>query len=85
MSCAARSWDSAETGPVLVLGHNPGWERAASLLSGQPITMTTGNAVLLEGKGASWTEALRGPWQVQTILRPRTLGADGPPSDSDPS
>jgi len=59
--------------PVLVLGHNPGWESMASELSGQPIGMTTANAVLLEGEGESWTEALAGPWTAVHVLRPKEL------------
>ena len=82
---AAQSWAPEETGPVLVLGHNPGWEQAASTLSGQPITMTTGNAVLLEGQGASWAEALHDSWRVRAILRPRTLDSDALRDKRDPA
>lgn len=60
-------------GTVLVLGHNPGWEDAASELLGEPITMTTANAVLLEGEGPSWTESLKGPWTLAALLRPKEL------------
>ncbi|MCA8921455.1 MAG: histidine phosphatase family protein [Planctomycetes bacterium] len=59
--------------PVLVLGHNPGWESMASTLAGEPIGMTTANAVLLEGEGESWPLALAGPWRVAAVLRPKEL------------
>ena len=70
---AATSWSPSIRGPVLVLGHNPGWELAASVLSQSRISMTTGNAVLLEGHGATWSEALGAPWELKAILQPRTL------------
>jgi len=58
---------------LLVLGHNPGWEDAASQLSGSPISMTTANAVLLEGEGSTWAEALERSWTLHQQLRPREL------------
>lgn len=73
IAAAAAGWPPDAAGPVLVLGHNPGWEAAASTLAGQQITMTTGNAVLLCGEGATWTDALAAPWKLETILLPRML------------
>lgn len=73
IKAAAAGWPPNAAGPILVLGHNPGWEEAASKLCGQQITMTTGNAVLLHGEGASWTDALAAPWKLERILLPRTL------------
>ena len=59
---------------VLVLGHNPGWENAVKALSGREVRMTTANVVLLEGKGATWGEALqRGRWSVVGVVRPKEL------------
>ncbi len=59
---------------VLLLGHNPGWEDVVSYLSGVSVTMTTANAVLLEGEGDSWQDALeRGSWQLVEVIRPREL------------
>ena len=69
----AAHWDDTESGPVLLLGHNPGWETAASLLSGASISMTTANAVLLEGHGETWSSALRGSWSAVAVLRPKEL------------
>jgi phosphohistidine phosphatase SixA len=75
---AASRWNTPAAGPVMVLGHNPGWENAASTLSRQRITMTTGNAVLLEGQGDTWLAALRAPWRLETILLPRALQGHEP-------
>lgn len=63
----------AGEGTVLVLGHNPGWEDAVSSLVGQPISMTTANAALLEGQGPSWAEALDGAWRLVEVVRPKEL------------
>ncbi|MCB9726972.1 MAG: histidine phosphatase family protein [Deltaproteobacteria bacterium] len=68
----AAGW-SPELHTVLVLGHNPGWEQAVGELTGRPVSMTTGNAVLLEGHGDDWTDALLGRWRIAGILRPREL------------
>lgn len=59
---------------VLLLGHNPGWEDVVAYLSGTPVTMTTANAVLLEGDGETWQDALeRGSWRLIEVIRPREL------------
>jgi phosphohistidine phosphatase len=64
---------SADVGTVLVLGHNPGWEEAVQALSGQDVRITTANVVLLQGKGATWGDALRGTWSVAGVVRPKEL------------
>lgn len=38
------------------MGHNRGWEEAATMLSGSPIELKTCNAALLEATGKSWNE-----------------------------
>ena len=38
------------------MGHNRGWEEAASMLSGASIELKTCNAALLEASGNSWEE-----------------------------
>ncbi len=70
---AAAAHFPAGPGPVLVLGHNPGWEEAVSDLTGTPTQLTTGNAALLEGTGPTWPEALAGIWRLVGLLRPREL------------
>ena len=65
---------SADARTVLVLGHNPGWEEAVNSLSGREVQMTTASVVLLEGKGATWGDALRrGRWSVAGVVRPKEL------------
>lgn len=38
------------------MGHNRGWEEAASMLSGATVELKTCNAALLEATGNSWDE-----------------------------
>ena len=65
---------SATAGPVLVLGHNPGWEEAARWLSGQQVVLKTACAALLEREAATWTSALEpGAWALTELIRPREL------------
>ncbi|MBA2662049.1 MAG: histidine phosphatase family protein [Bradymonadaceae bacterium] len=63
-----------EIAEVMVLGHNPGWEAIVAFLSGEPVTMTTANAALLEGEGDTWEEALeQGSWELVEVIRPKEL------------
>ncbi|CAA6670137.1 unnamed protein product [Spirodela intermedia] len=41
---------------VMCMGHNKGWEEAASMLAGASIELKTCNAALLEASGQSWNE-----------------------------
>ena len=60
---------------VLALGHNYGWEEAASALSGQSITLPTAAVALLEIEADSWEEALGrlGRWRLERLVLPRDL------------
>lgn len=60
---------------VLALGHNPGWEQVVEWLCGQHVRLTTANAALLEGRGATWREAAGGQasWLLRDVLRPKEL------------
>jgi hypothetical protein len=57
------------------LGHNPGWEGALIWLTGDDQRLTTANAALLLGEGATWREAIaqRRAWQIHNIVRPKEL------------
>jgi phosphohistidine phosphatase len=57
--------------PLMLLGHNPGWEQLASRLSGEDITLKTATAALLVGEGATWYDALcaAGTWRLTELLR----------------
>jgi phosphohistidine phosphatase len=71
----------SEVWTVLVIGHNPGWEQAASDLSGVPVALTTANAVLLTRDDVPWREALRpGAWKLVSVVRPKELGETDPAS-----
>jgi phosphohistidine phosphatase SixA len=58
---------------VMALGHNPGWEEAVKRLTGTHVQMTTANAILLNGTGTSWREAVteNSSWSIDTVLRPK--------------
>ncbi|KAK3433680.1 hypothetical protein EUGRSUZ_D00973 [Eucalyptus grandis] len=66
--------------PELILlrcmGHNRGWEEAASMFTGASIELKTCNAALLEATGRSWEEAFAlaglGGWKLQGIVKPTT-------------
>ncbi|MCD7447651.1 hypothetical protein HAX54_032270 [Datura stramonium] len=59
---------------VMCMGHNRGWEEAASVFSGVTVELKTCNAALLEATGKSWEEAfsLAGPggWKLQGLVKP---------------
>ncbi|XP_073003699.1 uncharacterized protein At3g52155, chloroplastic isoform X1 [Typha latifolia] len=59
---------------VMCMGHNRGWEEAASMFSGATVELKTCNAALLEAAGKSWDEAFslagRGGWKLHGILKP---------------
>jgi phosphohistidine phosphatase len=68
---------------VLAIGHNPGWEVAAGILGGVPVSLTTTNAALLERDTVPWAEAITGDaWRLVTVLRPKELG-DGREAPTD--
>ena len=58
MAVAAR----AAVRVLWLIGHNKGWEEAASELSGQPVKLSTASAAVLEPRddapSVSWSEAL---------------------------
>ncbi|ERN19058.1 hypothetical protein AMTRI_Chr10g8220 [Amborella trichopoda] len=58
---------------IMCMGHNRGWEEAASMLSGTPIELKTCNAALLEASGRSWEEAFStglGGWRLLGVVKP---------------
>jgi phosphohistidine phosphatase len=60
---------------VMFIGHNPGWEDAASTLTGETIGLTTCNAAMLSVEADTWPEAasLDSRWRLEHLLRPREL------------
>ncbi|WJX27398.1 hypothetical protein P8452_16217 [Trifolium repens] len=67
-------YSSDEILTVMCMGHNRGWEEAASMFSGASVELKTCNAALLETAGKSWNEAFLaagfGGWKLQGILKP---------------
>lgn len=58
---------------VMVLGHNPGWERAVAFFTDDHETMTTANCALLEAEGA-WEDLMQAStWRLVDVLRPKEL------------
>ncbi|KAL3691656.1 hypothetical protein R1sor_005307 [Riccia sorocarpa] len=59
---------------ITCMGHNRGWEEAATLLAGVHIELKTANAALLEAAGGSWREAFEnagvGGWKLFAIVKP---------------
>ncbi|TKY72305.1 Histidine phosphatase superfamily, clade-1 [Spatholobus suberectus] len=59
---------------IMCMGHNRGWEEAASMFSGASVELKTCNAALLETAGKSWDEAFAsagfGGWKLQGIVKP---------------
>ncbi|CAI9087078.1 OLC1v1021058C1 [Oldenlandia corymbosa var. corymbosa] len=59
---------------VMCMGHNRGWEEAASMLCGASVELKTCNAALLQADGKSWEEAFSlagfGGWKLQGIVKP---------------
>ncbi|KAI3425855.1 hypothetical protein D9Q98_007829 [Chlorella vulgaris] len=56
----------------LCLGHNKGWEEAASAFAGVTVRLGNAHAALLEAHGASWAEALAEgtKWRLVQVLQP---------------
>jgi phosphohistidine phosphatase len=57
---------------ILVLGHNPEWERLVRVLSGQPVVMTPATAALLLTDMPSWSSAVSSPgkFRLFDVVRP---------------
>jgi phosphohistidine phosphatase len=60
---------------ALALGHNPGWEEVVQWLTSEAITMTTGNAALVECKVDAWSDVVRhaGNWKLCDVIRPKEI------------
>ncbi|XP_006661201.2 uncharacterized protein At3g52155, chloroplastic [Oryza brachyantha] len=67
-------YSSDEILTVMCMGHNKGWEEAASMFSGDSVVLKTCNAALLEAEGKSWVEAFSlaglGGWKLHGIVKP---------------
>ena len=61
-----------KAGRVMMIGHNPGFESVATLLTGMVIEMATGSLLEMELAG-TWHHAGEGEASVVRFLRPREL------------
>lgn len=68
---AALSGCSVAPQTVMCVGHNRGWEDAASEFAGQEVELKTANAAVLASE-MGWTEALRAGvvWALRGVLTP---------------
>lgn len=72
--CEALFALDADVTEVAILGHNPGWQSAVHWLSGVAVRMSPGTAVLLEGRGETWAEAVqKNQWELDQVLRPEQI------------
>ncbi|HYC94409.1 MAG TPA: histidine phosphatase family protein [Sphingomicrobium sp.] len=58
---------------LLMIGHNPGFERLASRLSGGEIEMPTGSLLEIELPGDRWQDAGTGDGKLVRFLKPKEL------------
>lgn len=51
------------TDTILCIGHNRGWEEAASALSGTAVRLSSPSAAVLQSEKGGWEAALEGEWE----------------------
>ena len=64
---------SDEAERLLMVGHNPGFERLASLLAGENLEMPTGSLIEMELPVDHWRDAGEGNGQLVRFLKPKEL------------
>ena len=66
---------TSATGTVMCMGHNRGWEEAASDLSGKTVELKTANAALLETNtpAGEWEAAWKAGWKLKEIVKPQMV------------
>lgn len=60
-------------GKLMLVGHNPGFERLASMLLGEDIEMPTGSLIEIELPIDSWQDAGSEPGRPVRFLKPKEL------------
>ena len=58
---------------LMLVGHNPGFERLASMLTGEEIEMPTGSLIEIELPIESWSDAGTAPGRAVRFLKPKEL------------
>jgi phosphohistidine phosphatase SixA len=61
-----------EVQTVMCVGHNKGWEEAATSFAQQAVRLRTASAALLESVGGSWQDVLgeEAEWQLVQVVTP---------------
>ena len=60
-------------GRLLMIGHNPGFEQLASMLSGTSLDMPTGSLAGIEFPIDNWQEVERGGGKLVRFVKPKEL------------
>lgn len=71
--CLTEVLDDSKHFVVMCVGHNKGWEEAASSFCGQAVKLRTASAALLQAYADSWRDALKDhsvQWQLVEVLSP---------------
>ncbi|GLC42653.1 hypothetical protein PLESTB_001124000 [Pleodorina starrii] len=70
--CLLEVIDDVRNKVVMCVGHNKGWEEAASQFSGTAVKLKTASAALLQCYSASWKDVLQesAQWQLVEVLVP---------------
>ncbi|KAG2448681.1 hypothetical protein HYH02_006038 [Chlamydomonas schloesseri] len=61
LECLLEVCDDAKNRVIMCVGHNKGWEEAASQLAGQAVKLRTASAALLQCYAPSWKDVLKLP------------------------
>jgi len=62
-----------QVGRIMMVGHNPGFERLASKLLGHPVEMPTGSLVEIELPVDNWGDTGEGAGRMARFLKPKEL------------
>jgi len=70
--CLLEVVDDSKNLCVMLVGHNKGWEEAASSFAGHAVKLKTASAALLQVAAKSWSDVLKedASWQLVGVLTP---------------
>jgi phosphohistidine phosphatase len=58
---------------VMLVGHNPGIEELLTVLTGEPVHVTTANLAKVEIKATKWSAGLANKGTLDWIIRPKEI------------
>lgn len=64
---------SADVARLLMVGHNPGFERLASRLTGMQVEMPTGSLMEIDLLSGEWRDAVQDSGRAVRFLKPKEL------------